>query len=177
MKKHRNTPALQHSSTPRLRIAVIGPHVCSAEERALGFAVGAGIARRGGILVCGGLGGMMAAAAEGAKSKGGLTVGILPGDKSSDANPFIDVALPTGLGAVRNTMVVRTCDAVIAIRGAYGTLSEIAFALRLGVPVVGLDTWSVVRNGKTDPGIHIAKTPDAAVTQAFALAEKKRRAE
>jgi uncharacterized protein (TIGR00725 family) len=161
----------------RFTIAVLGPHHCSKEERELGFTVGAGIARRGGILVCGGLGGMMEAVAEGAKSQGGLTVGILPGEKSSDANAFIDVPLPTGLGAVRNAMVVRTCDAAIAIHGAYGTLSEIAFALRLGVPVVGLDTWSVHRNGKADPGIHVAKTPEDAVKQAFTLAEKKRREE
>ena len=158
----------------KLKIGVCGPHVCSKEERELGRAVGAEIARRGGILVCGGLGGLMEAAAEGAKGEGGLTVGILPGDEAADANPFIDVALPTGLGAVRNALLVRACDTVIAIHGGYGTLSEIAFALRLGVPVVGLNTWSVARDGKTDPGIYTADDPDSAVAAAFRLAGKPR---
>ena len=167
-----NTPSLQHSSASSLRIGVLGPHDCSEEERTLGFSVGAGLARHGAILVCGGLGGMMTAAAEGAKSQRGVTVGILPGENASDANEFIDIALPTGLGAVRNALIVRACDAVIAIRGGYGTLSEIAFALRLKVPVVGLQTWSVVRNGKTDQGIHVAKTPEEAVEMALKLAAK-----
>ena len=158
--------------TAKLRIGVLGPHDCSAKERDLGFSVGAEIARRGAILVCGGLGGMMEAAAEGAKSERGTTVGILPGEKASAANEFIDVALPTGLGAVRNALLVRACDAVIAIRGGYGTLSEIAFALRLGVPVVGLQTWSVAQNGKADEGIHVAKAPEEAVKMALELAAK-----
>ena len=156
----------------KLRIGVLGPHDCSKDEAALGFAVGVEIARRDAILVCGGLGGIMTSAAEGAKSRKGLTVGLLPGDKASDANPFIDVALPTGLGAVRNALIVRACDAVIAIRGGYGTLSEIAFALRLKVPVVGLQTWNVVQNGKVDPGIHVAKTPEEAVEMALRLATR-----
>jgi uncharacterized protein (TIGR00725 family) len=154
----------------KLKIGVLGPHDCSTEERSLGFEIGAEIARRGAILVCGGLGGMMESAAEGAKSKQGVTVGILPGEKASHANEFIDIALPTGLGAVRNALIVRMCDVVIAIRGGYGTLSEIAFALRLGVPVVGLQTWSVVQNGEVDPGIHVAKTPEEAVAMASKLA-------
>ena len=115
---------------------------------------------------------MMEAAAEGAKSQRGVTVGILPGEIASVANEFIDIALPTGLGAIRNAVLVRCCDAVIAIRGAYGTLSEIAFALRLKVPVVGLQTWIVVRNGKPDPGIHVARTPEDAVKMALKLATK-----
>lgn len=156
----------------KLMIGVLGPHECPRADAALGAEVGAEIARCGAILVCGGLGGMMEAAAKGAKSQGGLTVGILPGDDASAANAHIDVPLPTGLGAVRNTLVVRGCDAVIAIRGSYGTLSEIAFALRLGVPVVGLRTWSVSRDGKTDPGIHVAESPAEAVNMAVQLAKK-----
>ena len=155
-----------------LRIGVLGPHDCSKEERKIGFAVGAELARQGAILLCGGLGGMMEAAAEGAKSERGVTVGILPGETASVANEFIDIALPTGLGAIRNAVLVRCCDAVIAIRGGYGTLSEIAFALRLKVPVVGLQTWSVVRHGKPDPGIHVARTPEDAVKRALKLATK-----
>ena len=154
------------------KIGVLGPHDCSKEERKVGFAVGAELARHGAILVCGGLGGMMEAAAEGAKSERGVTVGILPGENASAANEFIDIALPTGLSAIRNAVLVRSCDAVIAICGGYGTLSEIAFALRLKVPVVGLQTWSVMRNRKPDPGIHVARTPEDAVKMALKLAAK-----
>ena len=157
-----------------VRIAVLGPNDCSPAEYALGVKVGAGIAVRGGTLLCGGLGGMMDAAAKGAKSEDGRTVGILPGDADADANPHIDIALPTGIGAFRNMLIVRAADAAIAIRGGYGTLSEIAFALRLGVPVVGLNTWSVAQNGAPDGGIHLATTPEEAVDTAFRLAGIKR---
>lgn len=155
------------------RIGVLGPHACSAEEHALGFAVGAELARGGAILVCGGLDGMMTAAAEGAKSENGQTIGILPGDDDAAANPFIDIPMPTGLGALRNALLVRVCDAVIAIRGGYGTLSEIAFALRLKVPVVGLNTWTVAQEGKAaDPGIRICSTPAEAAKLALELSFK-----
>jgi uncharacterized protein (TIGR00725 family) len=160
---------MKMKETP-MRIGVVGPHQCSADEAKLGHDVGAGIARAGAILVCGGMGGMMQAASEGAKSAGGTTVGILPVEDAAEANPFIDVPLPTALGPFRNMLVVRACDAVIAIRGAYGTLSEIAFALRLGVPVVGLNTWSVSREGEVDPGIHVARDPAEAVALAIELA-------
>lgn len=154
----------------KLNIGILGPNRCTPEEQALGYAVGAGLAEAGAVLVCGGLGGMMEAAAKGAKSRGGATVGILPGEDACDANAFIDIPLPTGLGPVRNVLVVRACDAVIAIRGGYGTLTEIAFALRLGVPVVGLKTWGLARNGKPDPGIHMVETPEEAVRCALELA-------
>ncbi len=112
---------------------------------------------------------MMAAACDGARGAGGLTVGILPGEDDSLANDFIELAIPTGLGPLRNALLVQACDAVIAIHGAYGTLSEIAFALRLGVPVVGLDTWSLARAGRVDEGIHVARDPKDAVDQAIRL--------
>jgi uncharacterized protein (TIGR00725 family) len=115
---------------------------------------------------------MMAAAAVGAKSAGGSTMGILPGSDSLAANEFIDTVIPTGLGAFRNALLVRACDVVIAVYGAYGTLSEIAFALRLKVPVVGLNTWSVVRNERVDAGIHVVYTPEAAVELAATLASR-----
>lgn len=153
-----------------LKIGVLGPHVCNQEQKKLGLDVGSAIAVRGGILVCGGLGGMMEAAAEGAKKAGGKTVGILPGTDTADANPYIDLALPTGLGSFRNLLVVRSCDAVIAICGGYGTLTEIAFALRLGISVVGLKTWVLINNNAIDPGIHVAENPEEAVEQAFRLA-------
>ncbi len=156
--------------THPLKIGVLGPHKCTEKERIWGHDVGAGIAHAGAVLVCGGLGGMMAAAAEGAQESGGITIGILPDTDANDANPFIDIALPTGLGAFRNMLVVRACDAVIAVCGAHGTLSEIAFALRLEIPVVGLHTWQVLKNGKADPGIHETNTPSEAVKMALALA-------
>jgi uncharacterized protein (TIGR00725 family) len=150
-------------------IGVLGPNNTTSEQDELGQAIGADIAKAGAILFCGGLGGMMTAAAEGAKSEGGQTVGILPGSGKTDANEFIDIAIPTDLGAYRNAILVRSCDAVIAIHGEYGTLSEIAFALRLGVPVVGLNTWTVSKEGKPDPGIHVANSAEEAVKLALDL--------
>lgn len=158
---------MPHSLSDRPRIGVLGPNTCSAEEAALGYDVGQAVARRGGILICGGLGGMMEAAARGAREAGGQTLGILPGADAREANPFIDVALPTGLGAFRNMILVQSCDAVIAVRGQYGTLTEIAFALRLGVPVIGLHTWRLLRDGEEDPGIRCATSPEEAVAMAW----------
>lgn len=155
-----------------LRIGVLGPNTTTPEQHALGVEVGRLIAKSGATLFCGGLGGMMAAAAEGAKAAGGQTVGMLPGDDAATANDFIDLPIPTGLGVYRNALLVRSCDVVIAIHGAYGTLSEIAFALRLGVPVVGLHTWSVHRDGQPDPGIHVANTAAEAVKTAIKLTKE-----
>ncbi len=112
------------------------------------------------MLVCGGLGGAMESACRGAKQAGGLTVGLLPGSDRSDANPFVDVALPTGLGEARNALVVGAADAVIAVGKGYGTLSEIALALKAGKRVVGLDTWDV-------EGVAPADGPEAAVSAAL----------
>ena len=157
----------------KIKIGVLGPHACPKDTYQLGFEVGAAIARREAILICGGLDGMMKAAAEGAKSENGLTIGILPGESSLDANPFIDVPLPTGLGPLRNGLIAQVGDAVIAIRGGYGTLSEIAFSLRVGTPVVGLDTWELLQDGRIDPGIHLAKTAKEAVDLAMELAAQR----
>ena len=154
----------------KLHIGVLGPNTTNNEEYAMGVAVGKCIAESGAILFCGGLGGMMRAAAEGAKAAGGQTVGILPGDDKTVANAFIDVAIPTGLGAYRNAILVNSCDVVIAVHGAYGTLSEIAFALRLGIPVIGLNTWEVRRNGEIDAGIPAAQSPEDAVKMALQMA-------
>jgi len=159
---------------PPIRIAVFGPHECGAEDYALGEAVGAEIARRKAVLICGGLGGMMEAAARGARGAGGRTVGILPGENSDDANPYIEVAIPTALGPFRNALLARAADAAIAIRGGYGTLSEIAFALRLDVPVIGLRSWSVSQDGRVDPGIRVAVTPAEAVDLALRYARQPR---
>lgn len=154
----------------KMHMGILGPNSVTDEYYQLGVEVGRQIAESGAILFCGGLGGMMRAAAEGAKTAGGQTVGILPGGDKTSANEFIDIAIPTDLGAYRNALLVRSCDAVIAIHGAYGTLSEIAFALRLGVPVVGLDTWEVHRDGQLDPGIHVAHSAEEAVKLAIKLA-------
>jgi uncharacterized protein (TIGR00725 family) len=122
----------------RTLIAVIGGGTCSPEETALAEDVGRRLAQAGAVLICGGLGGVMAAVAKGAKSNGGVTVGILPGADAADANPYIDVPLATGLGEMRNFLIVRSAHALIAIGGGIGTLSEVALAKRIGKPVVGL---------------------------------------
>ena len=122
--------------------------------------VGAELARRGAVVVCGGLGGVMEAACRGAREAGGLTLGILPGDARAAANPWVTMAVPTGLGELRNGLVVRTSDVMIAIAGEYGTLSEIALALKAGLRVVGLQTWDI-------PGVQAA--PDAAAAVELAL--------
>jgi len=126
-------------------IAVIGARRCNAATYALAEQVGYELARRGAIVVCGGLGGVMQAACQGAQRAGGFTIGILPGKNPRDANPYVDIPIVTGLGEARNSIVVRTARAVIAVGGEYGTLSEIAFALKFGIPVIGLETWRAAR--------------------------------
>jgi uncharacterized protein (TIGR00725 family) len=150
---------------------VVGPG--SAEPRLAQEAEGVGreLARRGAVVVCGGLGGVMEAACRGAKEAGGSTVGILPGLDRHDANPFVDVALPTGLGEARNALVARSADAVIAVGGEFGTLSEIALALKAGTPVVGLGTWELAKGGEPVDAIAGADSPPDAVKRALELAE------
>ena len=135
---------------PRAWIAVVGPGSACEEELALAEEAGAEVAAAGCGLVCGGLGGVMEAACRGARSRGGLTLGLLPGLDREAANGWVSVAVPTGLGEARNALVVRAADAVVAIGGGWGTLSEIALALKTGVPVVGVGTWEVARDG--EPG-------------------------
>jgi uncharacterized protein (TIGR00725 family) len=154
----------------KLHLGVLGPHITTPEQYQLGLEVGRRIAKADAILFCGGLDGMMRAAAEGAKSADGQTIGILPGKDKTAANEFIDIAIPADLGAYRNALLVRSCDAVIAVHGEYGTLSEISFALRLKIPVVGLHTWNLSRDGTTDPGIQVAHTAEEAVKLAIKLA-------
>jgi len=126
-----------------MNVAVIGGHKCSKEIYRIAEEVGSLIAERGWILICGGLTGVMEAACKGAKKGDGLTVGILPGSSQEAANKYVDVKIPTGLGYARNILVVRAADAVIAISGEYGTLSEIAFAFNEEKPIVGIDTWEI----------------------------------
>ncbi len=149
-----------------MQIGVIGPGACPPDVEALAEEVGREVARRGAVLVCGGLGGVMRGAARGARAENGLTLGILPGDDAADANDWIDVVVPTGMGEARNALVVRASDAIVAVHGGYGTLSEIALALKTGVPVVGLETWRVSED------VVDAADPEEAVDVAIRLAER-----
>jgi uncharacterized protein (TIGR00725 family) len=124
-------------------VAVIGGADCSEEEAALAEEVGRLLARRGYGVVCGGRGGVMAAVCRGANQMGGVTVGILPGEDDSEANDWVQIVIPTGIGEARNALVARAGAGVIAIGGGYGTLSEIALALKWGKKVAGLDTWDM----------------------------------
>jgi len=150
-------------------IAVIGGSDCSAEEASLAEEVGREIARNGAVLVCGGLGGVMEAACRGASHEGGLTIGILPGDNRRTANPFVRIPIVTGIGYARNVAVVKSAQAVIAIDGSYGTLSEISHALQSKIPVIGLNTWSLSINGQPDNSIIPADSPKDAVKRAIEL--------
>lgn len=170
MNQVRSGPSAGEPRPPVL--AVIGPGRCDRGLERVAEEVGGAIARAGAVLVCGGLGGVMAAACRGAASAGGTTVGILPGEEAAEANPWVAVAVPTGLGEARNAVVVRAAAAVVAVAGEYGTLSEIALALKIGRPVVGLGTWALVRpDGSPDAGVHPAADPAGAVALALALAE------
>ena len=152
-------------------ISVIGggDHV-SPEALQAAEEVGRELARRGVAVVCGGLEGVMAAVCRGAKAEGGVTIGILPGNTPTDANPWVDYPICTGMGYARNVVVVKSGRAVIAVDGAYGTLSEIGHALGDGIPVVGLNTWSLARDGQTDEAIIQASSPMEAVEKALEAA-------
>lgn len=155
-------------------VAVIGTGHPSAAQDWRAVAVGRALAEEGAVLVCGGLTGVMEAACRGAREAGGTTVGILPGRDRSAANPYVDVAVATGLGEARNALVVRTADAVIAVGGGYGTLSEIALALEAGLPVVGLGTWQLGRDDRflsPDPLVR-AEDPSEAAGEALRLIRK-----
>lgn len=128
----------------KLQIAVIGSSDPDPEFMALAAEVGRTIAATGAVLICGGLGGIMEAAARGAKEKGGLTIGILPDYHKESANPFIDVVVPTGLGHARNILVAASGDIIVALPGAHGTRSEISIALKLCKPVIGIRAWAEI---------------------------------
>jgi uncharacterized protein (TIGR00725 family) len=154
---------------PRAWIAVAGPGTAGQEILFRAEEAGAEIAAAGCGLVCGGLGGVMEAACRGARSRGGLTVGLLPGVDRDAANGWVIAALPTGLGEARNALVVRAADAVVAIGGGWGTLSEIALARRAGVPVVGLGTWRVEPPADAGAEARIALASDGREAVATAL--------
>ena len=153
-------------------IAVIGGSQCSPQEARLAEDVGRELARRGAILVCGGLSGVMEAACRGANSEGGVTIGILPGENRQAANPYVQIPIVTGIGYARNVAVVKSAQAVIAISGSYGTLSEISHALQSGIPVIGLNTWSLSKDGQQDNSIIPVQNAAEAVELALELAIK-----
>jgi len=160
------------TTSAHVAIAVVGAGVCSEETAQVAKEVGRHLARAGALLVCGGLGGVMEAACHGAWEEGGLTVGILPGTSRDSANPFVHIPIATGLGEVRNALIARTADAVIAIDGEFGTLSEIALALKIGKPVVGIETWELFKSGEPDQSIVRAKDARDAADKALSLAQR-----
>jgi uncharacterized protein (TIGR00725 family) len=156
-------------------VAVVGPSDPEPDCYGLAIEVGRLIAERGGTVVCGGLGGVMEAAALGASGAGGGVLGILPGRDRADANPFVTVAVATGLGELRNALVIRASDAVVAVGGSWGTMSEVALARRLDVPVVSLGGWSVVdERGEAISGTVRVSTAAEAVDAALRAATGRR---
>ncbi len=145
------------------RIGIIGAGLCDEQIKKTAEHVGRMVAERDAILYCGGLGGVMEAAAKGASEAGGVTVGILPGTKASDATPYISIPVVTGMSHARNVILVRSCETIISIGGSFGTLSEIALALKMWRPVVGLHTWKHLED------VHYVNTPEEAVNMAFEL--------
>ena len=159
------------------QIAVFGSSRPSQKELSFAEEVGYLLGKAGCVVVCGGLGGVMEAVCRGAKKGGGLTVGVLPGRFRQEANPYVDVAVVTGMGEARNVVVALSGEAAIAIGGGLGTLSEIAHAMRAGVPVVGLLTWELEAKRLEGVKIHRATTPEEAVRKALILAERGEEAE
>jgi uncharacterized protein (TIGR00725 family) len=144
-------------------VAVVGPGEATAEQIVAAEAVGRGLARAGALVITGGHGGVMAAASRGAADAGGVALAILPGTDRHAANEWATFAIATGLGELRNGLIVRAADVLVAVGGAYGTLSEVALALKTRIPVVGLETWAI-------DGIEPAGSPEAAVARALELA-------
>lgn len=158
----------------RLHVAVIGAGHADDEDCDRAARVGRALAEAGAVVVCGGLGGVMAAACRGARDGGGTSVGILPGADRDDANEYVDMALATGLGEGRNLLVVRNADAVVAVGGEFGTLSEMALALQAGIPVIGLDTWELSKAGRPTRGVLQAQSPEDAADLAMREAARRR---
>lgn len=153
-------------------ISVIGSGSREERHTALAYEVGKEVARRGHVLVCGGMSGVMEAAARGAHDAGGVSVGILPGHDRSKANRWLTVSIPTDMGHARNAIVALAGDALIAIHGGYGTLSELAFGLKMGKPVIAMETWDLGDHGRDAGDAVCAATPAEAVDLAETLARK-----
>ena len=158
--------------SPRRRlVAVCGESDPQTSLADLAFELGRGIAQRHAVLICGGLTGVMEHVARGAQAAGGLTIGVLPGNDVDEANAHIDIAIATGLGDARNAILARTADGVVALGGGLGTLSEIALALRNGRPAIGIKTWRVDRDGRTEPELPVAANVTEALDWLFAQME------
>ena len=145
-------------------VAVVGSGDADSDQECLAEEVGCRLAQEGAVVVCGGLGGVMAAVCRGARTADGTTVGILPGNDRATANEWVTIALPTGLGELRNGLVVRAADAVIAVGGGHGTLSEIALALKSGVPVITLGSWDIL-------GVETVNDAETAVRRVLELTD------
>ena len=151
------------------RIGVMGPASCSLTTYDLARQVGFLIGQKGALLICGGGSGVMEASARGAKEAGGITIGILPGATAADANPYIDIPIVTDLGNARNIINILTSQVIIAVHGAYGTLSEIALAMKCSIPLVGLGTWTLSAPGGESLPMVPAHNPEEAVAAAFSM--------
>ena len=158
------------SERSRLYVGVVGPDPAPDDVALQAEEVGRLLAGAGAVLVCGGLGGVMEAAARGSSAEGGTSIGVLPGTSREGANPHLTLSIPTGMGEMRNALVVRASDAVIALAGEFGTLSEIAFALKTGVPVIGLETWELSKRGNRVEAFRLVHSPEEAVREALRLA-------
>ena len=159
-------------SSRRRLVAVCGESDPQTSLADLAFELGRGIAQRHAVLLCGGLTGVMEHAARGARAAGGLTIGLLPGEDPDEANPYIDVAIASGLGHARNAVLARTADGVVAVGGGLGTLSEIALALRNGRPTIGIRTWRFDRDRRTEPELPTADSVDKALEWLFARMDR-----
>jgi uncharacterized protein (TIGR00725 family) len=144
-------------------IAIIGARACDDEIWQIALKMGSLLAENGYTIICGGLSGVMEAACKGAKANNGTTIGILPGGNPAEANPYVDIAIATGMGISRNLIIIRSASAVVAISGGFGTLSELAFALQLEKPVIGLGTWDV------SDQVTIASDPEDAMKKLITL--------
>jgi len=153
---------------PRYFISVIGGSRASAADLAIAEEVGRELAEAGVAVICGGLGGVMEAACKGAVEAGGLTIGILPGEHRETANAYVQIPIVTGMGFTRNSIVAKSGQAIIAIGGSYGTLSEIAYARLAGLPIIGIDTWEMSRRGEAEDFIIRAIDAEEAVRLAIA---------
>ncbi len=154
-------------------VAVIGGGKCTPKTASLAEEVGQELAKHDAALICGGLGGVMKSACRGACQAGGQTIGVLPGNNPADANDYVQIPIVTGMGEMRNVIIIKSAQAVIAIDGEFGTLSEIGHALANGLPVIGLDTWELYKNGKPDKSVILAKDAKDAVNKALSEAQKE----
>lgn len=154
-------------------VAVVGAGRAAAALERVAEDVGRGLGEQGAVVLCGGLTGVMEAVSRGCRAAGGTSVGVLPGDDRAEANEFVDVALATGMGEMRNALIVRAADVVVALGGEYGTLSEVAFALKIGRPVVGYDTWELSKDGEPRDGIVRVGSAEEAVATALRLCSRR----